>query len=450
MKSTFWFLFILIHTITVVNDRAYSQQEPRISFIRDAETEAALRLYSKPILQAAGLSPEAVKIYIINDKSLNAFVAGGQKMFINTGLLVATKSAGAVIGVLAHETGHIAGGHLTRVGAASERSSAQAIAGFLLGGAAIALGQGELGQAIAIGGQALGADSFLKYTRAQEGAADQAAMRLLDATGQSAQGLAAFLSMLQGQELLSPQYQDAYARTHPVTQTRIKALRAHMVKSSFSNTPIAPEIQAIHNRIRAKLIAFLDPPSRTLRRYKKTDLSIESQYARAIAFHKAARIDEAVKTMSSLLVKHPKDPYFLELMGQILFENGRIHESLPYYTAAAKFAPSSALIRVALAYAQIETNKPKLIKPAIENLQISLRYERYNPSTWRALAKAYGRQKNDLQASLALGEEALLLNDPSAATHFGRRVKKLAKRGSPEWLKGDDILAAVKRLKPLE
>jgi predicted Zn-dependent protease len=432
------------------NDSAYSQQQPKISFIRDAEIEAALRLYSTPIFQAAGLSPEAVKIYIVNDKSLNAFVAGGQKMFMNTGLLVATKNAGEVIGVIAHETGHIAGGHLSRVNAALEKSSAQSIAALVLGGAAIALGQGELGQAIAIGGQALGTDSLLRYTRTQEGSADQAAMRLLEATGQSAQGLIDFLSILEGQELLSPQYQDAYARTHPVTQTRIQALRAHMANSSFSNTPVTPEIQAIHNRIRAKLIAFLDPTSRTLRRYKKTDMSIESQYARAVALHKAARLDDAVETMSGLLVRHPKDPYFLELMGQILFENGRIHESLPYYTAAAKLAPSSALIRRALAYAQIETNKPDLIQPAIDNLRITLRNERDIPNTWRALAKAYGRQKNDLQTSLALGEEALLLNDPSAATHFGGRAQKLAKRGSPEWLQADDILAAVKRLKPPE
>jgi predicted Zn-dependent protease len=227
-------------------------------------------------------------------------------------------------------------------------------------------------------------------------------------------------------------------------------LRAHMAKSPFSNIPVAPEIQVIHDRIRAKLSAFLNPPSRTLRRYKKTDVSIKSQYARAVALHKAARIDEAVETMSGLLARHPKDPYFLEFMGQVLFEHGRIHESLPYYTAAAKLAPSSALIRSSLAFAQIETNKPQLIQPAIDNLRIILRYDRYIPSTWRALAKAYGRQKNDLQASLALGEEALLLNDPSAATHFGGRAKRLAKRGSPAWLQADDILAAVKRLKPPE
>jgi predicted Zn-dependent protease len=450
LKSLFRFLCILVLTILVGNDFAYAQGQRRISFIRDAEIETALRLYATPLFQAAGLAPEAVKIFIVRDKSLNAFVAGGQKLFMNTGLLMQAKTAGQVIGVIAHETGHIAGGHLTRIQGALKKSSAQTIAALILGGAAAVLGQSELGQAIIIGGQTLGTNSFLHYTRTQENSADQAAMRLLEGTHQSAQGLYEFMGLLEEQELVSPQYQDAYMRTHPVTRSRMKALEAHMSNSAYSKTPIAPELQAIHRRIRAKLYAYLEPVSRTMRRYKKSDRSIEARYARAVAYHKGAKLDDALKTMSGLLTEHPKDPYFLELMGQILFESGRIRDSLPYYTAAVKRAPSSALMRGELAHAQIETNNPALLQPAISNLRAALRVEREIPNTWRALATAYGRQKNDIQASLALAEEALLLNKKTDALHFATRAKKQAKEGTPAWLQADDILAAAKRLKAPE
>lgn len=450
MKSIFRFLCVLVLTTIVGNGYSYAQGQKRISFIRDAEIESALRLYATPVFQAAGLAPEAVKIFLVKDKSLNAFVAGGQKLFMNTGLLMQAKTAGQVIGVIAHETGHIAGGHLTRIQAAIEKSSAQSIAALILGGAAAVLGQGELAQAIVIGGQSLGTSSFLHYTRTQESSADQAAMRLLEGTGQSAQGLYEFMGLLEEQELLSPQYQDAYMRSHPVTRSRMNALRAHMSTSAYSKTPVTPELRAIHRRIRAKLYAHLEPASRTLRRYKKTDRNIDARYARAVAFHKSAKTADALKTISDLLAERPKDPYFLELMGQILFESGRIRDSIPYYTAAVRLAPKSALMRGELAHAQIETNTPALLQPAINNLRVALRFERRIPSTWRALAKAYGRQKDHLHASLALAEEALLLGKKSTVAHFAGRAKKLAKVGTPEWLQADDIMAAANRLKAPE
>ncbi|MEE8394120.1 MAG: M48 family metalloprotease [Rhodospirillales bacterium] len=416
-----------------------------MSFIRDAEIENTIRSYAAPLFQAAGLEPSAIEIYLVNDNSLNAFVAGGQKLFLNTGLLMRSEHPGQLIGVIAHETGHISGGHLSRIHAAIEKSSAASVLSYVLGGAAtIATGRADLGQAIIMGGQQVGVRSFLKYSRTQESSADQAALTILENTKQSARGLLEFTKILSGQELLSPNRQDPYLRTHPLTRDRIAALEAHVAKSPYSDIAPPPDFQKAHRRMLAKLRAFTESFAITMRRYKETDASLESRYARAIALYRHSKLEEAVVLVDSLISEYPIDPYFHELKGQMMFENGRVAEAMASYETAVRLLPGSPLLRYALAQAQIESNDKALLEPAIANLRGALEQDSDSPATWRSLAIAYGRQGNMGMSSLAMAEEALLMGKPADAVYYAGRAEKLLPAGTTVWLQAQDILQAAK------
>ncbi len=417
----------------------------RLSFIRDAESENTIRNFATPLFKAAGLEPSAVKIYLVKDRALNAFVAGGQKLFLNTGLLMRSDNPGQVIGVIAHETGHISGGHLSRVHDALENSTAQAIVAMVLGGAAaVATGRADVGQAIALGGQQVGLRSFLHYSRTQESAADQAAMTYLDATGQSAIGLLEFFDILGDQELLSVKRQDPYVRTHPLSRERVEAVRAHVEASPFADRPWSPSFYEAHARMRAKLRAYLDPFGHTERRYPKKDRSLAARYARAIAHFRKPDLEMGLTLIDELIKERPRDPFFREVKAQFLFESGRAADSLPVYQAAVDLLPQNGLIRRSLAQVQLEMDDAALLEPAAKNLRLALREEADSPFTWRLLAIAYGRNGQVAESSLALAEEAMLKGDKSAAAHHAGRAESLLPRGSPGWLKAQDILQATK------
>jgi len=415
----------------------------KISFLRDAEIENTIRAYATPLFLAAGLEPSAINIYIVNDNTLNAFVAGGQKLFLNSGLLMKSKSPGEIIGVIAHETGHISGGHLSQIRDAMKNSSARSILMALLGGVAIIGGRGDVGTAIIAGGQQTGVRSFMKYTRTQEGAADAAGMRFLDATGQSAVGMLGFFDLLVDQELLSVSRQDPYYRSHPLTRQRMDALRAHIARSKHSDKPQNPEFVIMYGRMVAKLKAFLDPPARTLRAYKDNSDSLVSRYARAIAYYRRPEMGKALPLIDGLLSEYPADPYFNELKGQMLFENGRAAESIPYYEKAVLLKPDSGLLRRELAQAQIELGDRSYLQPAIDNLLVAVAQDRTDGFSWKQLAIAYGRLGKIGESSLALAEVALLRNKPKEAIYHAGKAEKMFPKGTPEWLQAQDILTSL-------
>ncbi len=418
----------------------------KLSFIRDAEIENTIRTYATPVFVAAGLEPTAINIYLVNDNTLNAFVAGGQKLFLNTGLLTKSENASQVIGVIAHETGHISGGHLSRIRDAMKASSAQSILAFVLGGAAIIGGRGDVGAAVIQGGQELGNRNFLQYSRTQEGAADAAAMKYLEATGQSSRGLLEFFEILGDQELMSVSRQDPYYRSHPLTRERVQAVENLVSKSAYSNIPESADFAIRHRRMKAKLLAFLESPTYTFRRYQETDLSIESRYARAIAYYRRGDLVHALPLIDGLIAEQPDDPYFHELKGQVLFENGRNDEALPSYQKAATLNPKSSLLRRDLARVQIEANNPALLDQAIANLLASIDQDRTDETSWRQLAIAYGRQGKIAESSLALGEEALLQGNVKNAIYHAGRAEKLLPEGSRGWLQAQDMLVAARNL----
>lgn len=418
-----------------------------LSFIRDTEVENTIKGYATPLFVAAGLDPAAIRIYLVNDKQINAFVAGGQNLFINTGLLMQSEDAGQVIGVIAHETGHIAGGHLTRVHDALARNTAENILAMVLGTAAAVVGAPEVGAAVMSGGQNIAMRNYLQYTRTQEGSADAAAMRFLDATHQSARGLLSFFELLSGQEMLVTSRQDPYLRTHPLTEDRIRALQAFVNRSPYSDVPVKPEFQEQHVRMLAKLHAFLDDPAVVRRRYPEEDQSLQARYARTILYHRAAQLDKALTEIDSLIEEYPADPYFHELKGQILFESGKPQPALPEYRKAVELLPDAPLLRVDLARVELALNDPSLLPDAADNLRTSLHKEPNRPFVWRQLAIALGRNGQMGESSLALAEEAMLLDKPSEARfHAGKAIREL-QTGSPSWLQAQDILQAADNAK---
>ncbi len=437
---------VLLHIFAFFSHPALAGNK-KVSFIRDAEIENTIREYSTPLFRAAGLQPGDIKIYLVKDNSLNAFVAGGQRIFINTGLLSQSTSANQLIGVIAHETGHIAGGHLSRSRNAMKKASAQSLVAMLLGGAAVIAGQGNVGTALIMGGQSMSTSSFLRYSRTQEASADQAAFRILDATGQSARGMKEFFELMAGQELLSAARQDPYMRTHPLSQDRIKTVDEHLARSPYSNTPEPERFRYLYARMKAKLYAYLNPLDRTLKKYKKSDNSIYSRYARAVAYYRAAKLDVALPLINGLIAQHPNDPYFHELKGQMLFENGRGAEALKPYEAAVRLLPASALIRSELAQVQLETNDPAILPSAVKNLNAAIAKDPRSSFVWNQLAIAYGRMGKMGQSALAQAEGAILQDKNDAARYHAGKAKKLLPRGSIGWLKASDILQAAGKKK---
>ena len=313
--------------------------------------------------------------------------------------------------------------------------------------AALGTGRGDVGQAIIMGGQQLSQRTFLQYSRTQEASADQAAMGYLDDTGQSGKGLREFMDQLSAQELLSTARQDPYMRTHPMTQDRIIALEEHLSQSPYTGKPLPSGYKERHDRMRAKLQAFLDPIARTLRTYKESDRSIAARYARAIAYYRKPDLDKALPLIDGLIAEYPQDPFFHELKGQMLFENARTAESLPSYQKAVQLLPQSSLLRRDLARVQIESGDPALLDSAVANLRAALRHTRDDSFSWRQLAIAYGRGGKMGESALAMAEEALLIGKQADALYHAGKAERLLPQGSTGWLHAQDILETAKKKK---
>ena len=415
---------------------SFAQNSGHISLVRDAETENTIRYFAAPLFKAAGLNPEALRIHLVLDDRMNAFVAGGQRIFVNTGLLRSVESPDAIIGVLAHETGHIAGGHLAKLQENLRTASAQSIIALVLGAAAaVASGDPDAAVAGATLGQSIAERQFLRYTSANESAADLAALGYLETTGQSARGLLEILEKLQDQELLSGIRQDPYLRTHPLSQDRISTVREYMSGSRYTDRPVDPNFALLHRRIRGKLNGYVDPPARTLRRYPADDPDIEARYARVQAFIKLHRTEEALAIVDRLIELAPNDMFFHELRGDVLYRAGRIADSLPSYRRAVELIEQTQaelpLVRLGLAQSLLQIEGPETAAEALDHLKIVTRYEPWSPRTWRLMATAYGRLDDFGGVAYALAEEAVLVRDHAAMSRNVARALELLPPSSP-------------------
>jgi len=419
---------------------AASAQTPNVSQIRDAEIENTIRAYAVPIFQAARLDSDAVQVILVNDSSINAFVSGGQKLFIFTGLLMKATSAGQVIGVIAHESGHIAGGHLTRLREELENRTIEFIIEQILTAAAVGAGS-QAGGGIGgrPGGPAVGVTErqLLQYSRTQESAADQAATVFLDRARISTRGLLTFSEMLLQRERVSALRLDPYLLTHPLTQDRVAFLQHHVDTSPYSNTPVSPQLEVMHQRMVAKLFGFVDP-GQAFRKYPASDTSLPARYARAIAYYRSGDAKQGLAILDGLIKENPNDPYFYELRGQILFENQRIAESVPAYEKAVSLLPSSNLIKIGLAQSLVELNDATRTQQALKLLNTVSEEER-NPAYWRLVAVAYDRQGNVGMRLLAQAELGYARGSRAEAVQNAQRAMQTLPKGSPGWQRAQDI-----------
>ena len=435
-------LCIVFALCTALMPRAHAQDS--ISFLRDAEMEHTLRVWMTPIWKAAGLDPDAVHVFVINDPTLNSFVAGGQNIFLNSGTIMRAGSPNQLIGIMAHETGHIAGGHLARKTQIMKNAMIESIIGMVLGGAASALGHGNAGGAGVLAGADVGQRAFLANSVTIEASADQAALRYLDRTHELARGLLEFFEILQQEEFLSAMRRDPYLTDHPLTEERVNYLREHVAQSPYSNAKDPPEWVAQFNLIKAKLGAFLGAPSQVLAAYQPNENSEPARYARAIAYYRIPDLKNAIPTIDGLIKDFPNNPYYDELKGQMLFENGRVADAVAPYQRAVQIAPNEPLLNIELAQVQLETNDPKYLASAKSELNNALQGESDNPDAWRSLAIVYGRSGDIGMAALALAEQNMAQGNYRQAVGQAQRAQQLLPPG-PQRQRAQDLLAEAKR-----
>jgi predicted Zn-dependent protease len=429
-----------------------SAQAQGLPLIRDAEIEGLMRLYIRPVLKAAGLNPRAVNVYLINNPTINAFVAGGQRIFIHTGLLQQARTPNEVIGVLAHETGHIAGGHLARLGIEMDRASNLAIISMLLG-AAVAVGGGlaknnsatQVGQATMLGGQGLVQRKVLSYLRVQESSADQAAMRYLTKTGQSGQGMLDLFHKLASQSLGSLRRTNPYTQSHPMPFERIRNLEKLVKKSKFFKRKDPRVLQLRHDLMQAKLAGFLSSPRVVYRKYPTSNRSLPARYARAIVAFRRGDINNALPIINGLIKNIPQNPYFWELKGQALLESGRPSAAVKPLKTALKKTSNNGLIGMLLARAYLGAGGKRNAQSALKVLRRAKRRENGEAELHRLFARAYALIGNFALAELETAEAAIRNGDKVLARKKGQVAMKRLKRGSPSWQRAKDIVNFASR-----
>jgi predicted Zn-dependent protease len=433
--------------------RAQNGSSAGIPTIRDAEIEQLLREYTAPILKVAGLGNQNIQVVIIQDKSFNAFVMDAHRIFVNAGALMEATAPNQLIGVFAHETGHIVGGHLSKMRQELANAQTAAIVAMLLGLGAVVAGArsnnadvGNIGGAMISGPQAYIQNSLLSYQRAQEESADRAGVRFLTMTGQSAKGMYDTFKRFADESLYAARYADPYAQNHPMPVERMAAL-AELVKTPYWDKKDPPELQFRHDMMRAKLYGYIDQPDAVLRRYPASDTSMPARYARAISAYRFGDLRAALVLIDGLIATMPNNPYFYEVKGQALLERGHPAEAIAPLRRAVQLAPSPALIEITLAQALIATNDPKMAEEAIPLLRAAIAKEPESSDAYLQLAMAYGH-KNDLaDADLASAQAAFARGDNKTARELAARAKERFPVGSPGWVRADDIVAFNKNLK---
>jgi predicted Zn-dependent protease len=431
--------------------RAQTGSTAGIPMIRDAEIEQLLRDYTAPILRAAGLAQQNVQVVIINENVFNAFVMDAHRIFIFTGALKQATTPNQLIGVFAHETGHIVGGHLSKMRQELANAQTAAIVTMLLGvGAMVAgsrsnnygnsLDMGNLGAAAISAPQSYLLHTLMAYQRAQEEQADRAGVRFLTMTGQSGKGMYDTFKRFADEMMFSAAYVDPYVQNHPMPADRMAAL-AELVKTPYWDKKDPPELQFRHDMMRAKLYGFTDRADVVSRRYPLSDTGMPARYARAIAAYRFGDIRSALTQIDGLIESMPDYPYFYELKGQALLESGHAAEALAPLRRAVQLAPNPALIQIMLSQALIATNNAKMTAEAIPLLRAAIIKEPESGDAYEQLAMAYGHTGDLADADLASAQAAFARGDNKTARELAARAKMRFPVGSPGWVRADDIVA---------
>lgn len=413
------------------------------STIRDTEIEDMLHDYEAPILQAANLNPESIHIYVLNSKEINAFVSGGQNIFIHTGIILESKTPDELIGVMAHETGHIAGGHLARSDAAMATAARPMLLTMGLGVLAAVAGEPGAGAALIGSAQQFGALNYMAYSRVQESAADQAAANFLEKSHQSGEGLLKFYKRFQFQEVMSGANRYPYFRTHPLSSQRIEALSKEVTHSEWYNKKDSPA--AIHRlkMVKAKIVGFLESPQQVFNLYPETDTSMPARYARAIANYRAAATKTALEQIAELIKEEPDNPYFEELYGQVLFESGKAQEAIKHHERSVQLDPKAPLLHLNLAQALVATKTTENIIRAKKELDYVLKLEPGNSFAWYQMSLVHEAQGHPGLAKLATAEQSYAMGDYMRAKSFAERAKHDLQPRTVAWRRANDITLVI-------
>lgn len=412
------------------------------SILRDAETEALLQDMAAPLVEAAGLAPGNVDIVLINDPSINAFVAGGQAVYIHSGLIDAADTANEVQGVIAHELGHITGGHVVRYSEGAGAATNISILSMLLGVGAALAGAGDAAMGVMMAGQRAAIGKFLAFSRVQESSADAAGAQYLSDAGISGRGSLSFFGKLQNQAMrygYDQSDETGFNQTHPLSAERITRLREDYVRDPAWDAPSDPEIEARFRRVKAKLYGYLSTPQRTLNAFPESDTSIPARYARAYAYHKNALIDQALGEANALLAIDPDDPYFLELKGQVLLESGKPTEALEPLRHATEVSNHQPLIASMFGHALIATEDPAHYEEAERVLRAAVGRDRFNPFAWYQLGVVYAARGDMPRARLASAEQQVMSRRYTEALRSAKFAEAGLPVGSPDWIRAQDI-----------
>ena len=430
----------LMLALTLVFAAAQSASASAQSILRDSETEKLFAEISRPLIIAAKLDPKNVKVVLINDPEINAFVATGQTVYIHSGLLTASDNANQVQGVIAHELGHVAGGHSIGAGQGMKKATAIQILSLVLGGLAMAAGAGEAAMGVLAAGQQAAQGSYLSFTRSQEQTADAAGASYLSAAGISGQGSLEFFKKLQSQEYRLAVYAtDSYDRTHPLSSERIATLQTIYEHDPAWKRRTDPAIEARFQRVRAKLIGYISEPQKVLDVYPVSDTSVPARYARAFAYHRLGYRDKAVAESDALLATAPADPFFLELKGQVLLESGKPVEAVAPLRLAVKNAPDQPMIAAMLGHALIATEKPANFPEAESVLKAAVNRDNDNPFAWYQLGIVYEAKGDIARAALASAERFNLEDSPRMALSSAETALRGIPTGTPDYLRAQDI-----------
>jgi len=432
---------------------AFAEEEKGLPILRDTETEQLLRDYSRPILRAAGLERQNIQVVIINQNVFNAFVADGRRIFVNHGALLQSETPNQIIGVLAHETGHLAGGHLARMREQLAQAQTQMIIAMLLGVGAMAAGARSNNQyggggltnagAAAISGpQNMILRSLLSYQRQQEESADRAGVKYLTATGQSAKGMYETFKRFTNESLFAAHGADPYYQSHPMPAERVAALEEIARTSPYWDKKDDPALQLRHDMMRAKISGFLERQDTVYRRYPLSDTSLPARYAHAIATYLHGDLRNALSQIDVLIQTQPNNPYFHELRGQALLEGGRPAEAIVPLRKAVHLSNNAALIEMLLGQALVATDNKAYTDEAIGILRNAVAREPEAPLGYMQLAMAFGKKGDLAEADLASAQAAFLRGDNKTARDLASRAKTRFAVGTPGWVKADDIVSA--------
>ncbi len=409
--------------------------------LRDAETEALFRDMSAPIIKAAGLDPRNVDIILLNDGSINAFVAGGQAVYVHSGLIGAADNINEVQGVVAHELGHITGGHVIST-AGSKPATGITLLSLLLGGLAAAAGSPDAGMGVFMAGQQAALGSYLAFSRAQESSADAAGAQYLSKAGISGRGSLDFFKKLQNQEFrygFTRNSDTEFYSTHPMTADRLTTLQDTYEHDPAWNTPIDAGLQTRFMRVKAKLYGYLAEPQATLNAYPDYLQDAPAHYARAYAYHKEALMDKALAEVDAVLKQVPDDPYALELKGQVLLESGQPAAAIAPLRRATQLTGNNPLIATTFGHALLATEDKANFAEAERVLKAAVAKDRENPFAWYQLGVVYEAEGDTARARLASAEQQLMQMQLPEAVRSAQAAEDALPKGTPDWLRAQDI-----------